>query len=439
MKKTISSRLCISAATFFLCSFFTQTGGAQSAETETTETLPQLTDDRAPLAGEGFRTEIFGRKVTVPGRNRRDLTAIDLGLAASMPGPTGNKVLPYGALFLYRADDDDRRRLRGIIAALYNDIEYADGRDLPGDFEWVLGLENYWIPFDRSEYISGELQRDEEIEEGRIHLKLGGAWRLPVSPGHTDNAMRVRLTWEPGYLFFEKGFSAPPSFTKPENTTDHRVVLRVSYDGLTRNLFEYKHKGIAFGTELIGGFRGQDWRDWGGADPHSGSSTREYVIWTGYFHAAGPVPFVRDRRRNRWTGGIHFALSEDADRFSAPRLGGGPSGDETGALSYPLLPGAMINEFFSGRFVTAHMEYRREVLFFLFTHFRLTGAYLRRRYNMDTGIDMRNDLLGAATIGLSSGFLFESMIRLNYSFNTGVIRNGEHGGHELLLGWSKEF
>lgn len=403
------------------------------------KTLEQEREDRAPIAGEGFTTSLFGEPVEVPARNRRNVTAVDLGFAGLVPGPSESKILPFGAFYWYRASADDQRRFRAVVSGFYNDIKYCCGKSLPDPLEFVVGFENLWVPFDIPDYISGERIPAAELEEGKAALKFGVAGRWKVSPGFTDSAFQAALTYEPGYLFIERGHDTSPAFVKPENTVEHTVRLSLAYDGMTRNLLEYRHAGIACGMEVAGKFRGHDWHDWGMNGEEDGGSTREGLIWTGYLHAAGPVPLVSDQRRNRLVGGLHFALCEDVDRFSAPRIGGGPSGDEAGVLYMPLLPGAMINEYLSGRYLAAHIEYRRELLFFVFSHLRLTGAYLRRRYTTTTGTDFRNDFMGAATAGLSSDFLWNSMFRLDYSYNTDVIRDDGHGGHEVVLRWSKEF
>src|SRR6202142_4282182 len=70
---------------------------------------------RTPRAGEGFRTELFGREITVQPSDRRSVTAVDFGVQANLPGADNRGIIPFGALYLWRHPDDqslDRKSTR---------------------------------------------------------------------------------------------------------------------------------------------------------------------------------------------------------------------------------------------------------------------------------------------------------------------------------------
>ena len=86
-----------------------------------------LAEEPTPIAGEPFRTTLFGEEIYVPPRDRRSVTAISFGIQAIPNGPTQQEVLPFGALYIWRNWDDDNRRLRGTFSGVVNDVEYTIG------------------------------------------------------------------------------------------------------------------------------------------------------------------------------------------------------------------------------------------------------------------------------------------------------------------------
>ncbi len=56
-----------------------------------------LAEEPTPIAGEPFRTTLFGEEIYVPSRDRRSVTALSFGIQAIPNGPSQQEVLPFGA------------------------------------------------------------------------------------------------------------------------------------------------------------------------------------------------------------------------------------------------------------------------------------------------------------------------------------------------------
>ncbi len=130
------------------------------------------------------------------------------------------------------------------------------------------------------------------------------------------------------------------------------------WDALERNLLELPHRGFAAGGDLIGGYR-PDWQDWGVNGSNEAGDGRDYLSFSGYALAAGGVPGVASER-HRLVGSLHGGAGRHLDRFTAPRIGGGPRpmGEEYGSTWRPVLPGAVIQEFYPDHYLVAVGEYR---------------------------------------------------------------------------------
>src|SRR5438552_16209870 len=72
------------------------------------------------LAGEAFETEVFGKQVEVPARDRRHVKAVDFGIQWIPSGPSQLEGLPLGAFFLW--DNQDTRRFRRTFSGVYSDL-----------------------------------------------------------------------------------------------------------------------------------------------------------------------------------------------------------------------------------------------------------------------------------------------------------------------------
>jgi hypothetical protein len=99
----------------------------------------------------------------------------------------------------------------------------------------------------------------------------------------------------------------------------------------------------------------------------------------------------------------------------------------------------MFNQVLVSKYALVALEYRRELAFFIYLHLRETFIWADRAAVTDTNRFMFESTLGAATtIGLDTGFFWNSALYLGYSWDTGFIRNGKSGSG-LILTWNKSF
>jgi len=386
---------------------------------------------RTPHAGEGFRTELFGREITVQPLTGRSVTALDLGVAVNVPGADNKAILPFGDLYLWR-HPKDQSLFRADIALLYNDIFWAGSSSQLKSFEWVLTFNSYTIPFAQYELVDGKAVKSEELTWGYVRPGFGLGYRQRVSPGHQDNMLAVDLTVEPGFLFFDKGSNTAGNFVVPNNAFELREHLQFRWDAFERNLLSLPQQGFAVGADVVHGNR-TNWKNWGlnGSESADG---RDYFLCTGYFLAAGRVPGV-DSDRHRLIGSLHAGVGSNLDRFSAPRIGGGvqPMGVEYGSTWRPVLPGSVIQEFFPKHYVVAAGEYRWEALFFTYLSLNGSVGWLDHLTQTGRGTISKNDVFTSLGARVTTGFFFDTNMKLGYNYNFGVIRDGRHGGHEIVL------
>lgn len=392
---------------------------------------------RTPRAGEGFRTEVLGEDIAVQPRDRRTVSAWDAGAAFVAPGLSEAEALPFASLFFWRRPDEDTF-LRAVVVGVYNEI-YASKSSQPfRPFEGIFTLNSYTVPVDQAEYVDGRRIDEEELLWGRIHPGLGFGYREDLDePGQTDNMLAVSLLAEPGFLYFEEGRDTASNFDEPRDTFEGRAHFQVRLDALERNLLELPHRGIAMGTDLVYGHRAR-WNDWGTDGKESAETGRDFVAYSGYMLGVGGIPFVANER-HRLLGSLHGGAADSVDRFSAFRIGGGPSGDEYEALARPVLPGALIEEYPISHYAIAIGEYRYEPIFFAFLSLRTSIAYVERDRDLGREISDRDDFLYSIGSRLTSGFFFKTRLQLDYNYNTGVLRRGEFGGHEVVFHVSGSF
>ena len=209
-------------------------------------------------------------------------------------------------------------------------------------------------------------------------------------------------------------------------------------DGLRRNLLELPHEGWAGGVDIELTRRNR-WSDanYGGTD-FSGESTRDYVKLSGYLMGAMGIPGLSER--NRFLVSVYggFAPGRNLDRFSAFRIGGGPFPNETDDLYRVAYPGATFNQFPVTDYVVGTVEYRRELLFFLYLHLRGTFTWANRDILTPDTLKFSDDNGEAFSAGLTSGFFWKSQLYVEYAHDTGLLRNGRSGESALVL-WSKSF
>jgi hypothetical protein len=159
---------------------------------------------------------------------------------------------------------------------------------------------------------------------------------------------------------------------------------------------------------------------------------------TGYVVAATGVPW-QPNERHRLIATLHGSTGHHVDRFSAPRIGGGPAEYEYGALSRPLLPGAAVDEFYPDRYAVGTLEYRFEPVFFSYLSMRGAVGWLDRLRFPPQPVRSENDVFTAIGVRVTTGFFFDMRLQIDYSFNTAVIRDGSPGGHEVVLHMSRDF
>ena len=420
---------------------------------------------RTPRAGEGMRTEVWGKPITAPYSDRRRITALSIGVQWIPNGPNsplflpfggalaiqdersqaGDDLLqPFGAFFIWRNLDEGRRRFRGVLSGLYNDVRFNFSRKSWRGAELVFTFENLTVPFGRPEFVEGQRINPVELEWYYLRGGFGLGYRQTLAPNNQDNALELALTYEPGFLWFNRDDTTDPNFILPRDTYEGRVHFRLRADMLERNIMELPHQGFAFGSDLIYGHRA-NWKDWGGPvlGTGKGSAQRDYFAASAYAVAAGPVPFV-DSERHRLIGSIYGGIGKDLDRYSAFRLNGRPTVGEWEALSGPDLPGAAFLEFYSRNYGIAELRYQYEALFFLYPYVRTTWAWIDRpRFKDDGRVASQTDSIPSIGAGVVSGAPWKSQIELNYTYSFGLLRSAaggsEFGGHAILFTWSKGF
>jgi hypothetical protein len=394
---------------------------------------------RTPRAGEGFRTAVFGEDVAVLPRDRSNVSAWDLGAAAVIPGVTDSEVLPFASLYFWRHPDDETF-FRAVAAGVYNEAFLAKSTEHLRPFEGVLTFTNFTVPFDQADYVDGERIEEEELVWGRVHGGAGIGIRTPVAdPGANDNMSAITLLAEPGYLYFHEGQDAADDFVSPQDTFELRTHLMARRDAMERNLLELPHHGYAIGGDAVYGWR-SNWEDWGRGAREEASDGRDYATVSGHIVGAGGVPFVRDDR-HRLIGSFHGGTGGSLDRFSAFHVGGGPSpnGEEYEGQARPIIPGAFIEEFTTSHYAILLGEYRWEPIFFLYLSVRASAAYVDRERMRDGQVRNQGDFLGSVGARITTGFLFDTRLQIDYNWNAGVIRDGEFGGHEVVFHVSGQF
>ncbi|HLU47778.1 MAG TPA: hypothetical protein VK116_06830, partial [Planctomycetota bacterium] len=191
------------------------------------------------------------------------------------------------------------------------------------------------------------------------------------------------------------------------------------------------------GADLVAGHR-FDWEVWGRPGAVHGREGKDYHHFTAYGVLATPVPFVASER-HRLIASAYAGVGRDVDRFSAPRVGGGPQGEEFFAISRPIIPGAAIEEFFPEHYAVLVFDYRYEPIFFTYLGPRVSVSFLERDRRTSVGIVSEDDVLASIGARLTTGFIGDLRIQIDYNYNFGVIRQGDFGGHDVVLQVSGSF
>lgn len=386
-----------------------------------------------PIAGEGFWAEVLGFRIEVEPDDRSSFSAWTTGLIWT-PDVADYELVPYGALYFWRRPDEDHF-FRATLVGVANELTYARSPAGWGNFEAVFGFENYTPWWDWAEAVDGERNEAEELSWGTVRGGVGIGWRKTLAPWANDNMFEAALLFEPGYFYASDGEETDASYVVPEDTAEARLHLKVRRDALLRNVLELPHQGYSVGFDAIYGHR-FDWEDWGTNGENDDGE--DYRLLTGYAALVTGVPGV-DSERHRLLTTTYAGVGGDVDRFSAPRIGGGPQGDEYYSISRPVIPGAQLQEFFPEHYAIGILEYRYEPIFFSYLGLVASVAWLDRDRIRSTGIERQDDTLGSLGGRMSTGFFGNSRLQLEYHYNFGLVRDGDYGGHTLIFSLSGSF
>jgi hypothetical protein len=388
-----------------------------------------------PLAGEPFRTVFIGKSIDIPAKDRGSVTALTLGGVFYTPKQGDTFATPIGALYLKRVWEESRTH--NVISIFVNDLEYDKSF---GNLELVTRLENNTIPFGQKEVVNNREIKSSDTVWGTAIASMGPGLRYKVAPFQVDNDLRLQLLGKVGYFYAKRTSDTGPNLVLPPDTMLYGVKLRGRYDGMRRNLLELPHTGMAAGFDLDYMYRDK-WADFGTIPDalFTKANTRDYLQFNGYIMGVGGIPGLSEK--NRILFSIHggFTPEKSADRYNAITIGGGPLPGESDDLCRPDYPGTMFNQVLVSDYALAALEYRRELAFFLYLHLRETLIWADRAAVTDTNKFLFKSSTGAATtIGLDTGFFWNSELYLGYSWDSGFIRNGESGSG-LILTWNKSF
>jgi len=388
-----------------------------------------------PLAGEPFDTVFLGKPVHIPVRDRGNVNALMLGGIYYSPNQGDTFGTPFGALYLKRVWE--KSRTRNVISIFVNDLEYDRSFR---DFEIVTRLDSNTLPVGQKEVVNNREIKSSDTLWGTVIGSLGPGVRYKVAPFQVDNDLRLQLLGRVGYFYAKRTSDTGPDLVLPPDTMLYGVKLRGRYDGMRRNLLELPHSGLAAGFDLDYMHRDK-WANFGTIPDavFSRRDTQDYVQFNGYLTGVGGIPGLSEK--NRIFMSLHGGVtsSNSADRYNAITIGGGPFPIESDDLSRPNYPGTMFNQVYVSNYALATLEYRREITFFLYFHLRETLIWADRAAVTDTNKFLFKNTTGAATsVGVGSGFLWNSELYLGYSWDSGFIRNGTSGGG-LILAWCKSF
>ena len=395
------------------------------------------TDDgeyHTPLAGEPFHTTFMGQDIYVPGGDRGNRTVLILGGSLSTPkqGDTGGT--PIFAFYLKRMWEDARLRL--LSSGIFNEV---DGVKSFGNFEILGRFESDTNPFEQT-----GIQDNKEIEEssvkwGTLSTFLGAGLRFPVAPYQVDNDLRLQLFGQVGYLYSKPTSDTGPTVKLPPDTILYGVKLRGRYDGFRRNLIELPHTGAAAGFDLDFVHR-EKWADFGNRIvTFKKENTQDYLKFSGYIISVLGIPGMSEK--NRLLVSLHGGVADtkSIDRFNAFALAGGPFPDETDRLYSPNYPGVLFDKTLVSRYLLTNLEYRRELLSFVYLHLRSTFIWADRETIIGSNqIGFKSDNGQSASVGLMSGFFWDSRLYLEYARDFGFLRDGKQGSSFLIF-WSKSF
>lgn len=395
-----------------------------------------IAEYHTPLAGEPLHTEFMGEKIDVPAMDRENVMALTLGGTYYTPRQGSIAGSPIGALYLKKTWETSRTR--NIISIFVNDLEYEKSF---GHLELVTRFENNTIPGGQTETISNREVKQSSVEWGTLAASVGPGLRYKVAPFQADNDLRLQLLGKVGYFYANSTSDTGPDQVLPPDTMLYGAKLRMRYDGMRRNLLELPHSGIAAGFDLDVTHRDK-WADFGSsAIVFRKSGTQDFTQFSGYLIGAAGIPGLSEK--NRIFMSLHGGTMDTSsvDRFNCFRIGGGPLPGESDDLYRPNYPGTMFNNVLVSSYAMAALEYRRELAFFMYLHLRETFIWADRSTAISENpvkFGFKSDNGYATTVGIDTGFLWNSSLYLDYSWESGFIRDGSSGSG-LILTWNKSF
>lgn len=396
--------------------------------------LPYLTPEEAvehtPFAGQGFRTTVFGEEVTVPFWDRRSFRAWQLGAQFNTPAPKDRDVIPYGAIYWWEHPEDNRSIFYGESVGVFNNILFAHSF-ADSAYEGVITFNSYTVPVSQDEVVDGQRVNASSLYWGYVRPGIGVGYREQIG-AYNDNMFALDFIVEPGILYFGRSHSTGADFVTPQDTFELRTRIEFRWDQLERNVLNMLHEGYAAGANLIYGHRA-NWSNWGFNGQES-SDGRNYAEFEGFLIGGSRLPFV-DSERHRLFGYLHAGIGRHLDRFSAERIGGGPDpkGDVYSDIWRPVLPGALIWEYYPDNYVIAASEYRWEATFFTYLSARGGVATLNPLIQTQDGAVTRQRVFPFAGVQMVTGFLGNTRLTLGYTRNWGSVRDGEFGANEFMF------
>ncbi|MDD5066876.1 MAG: hypothetical protein PHF84_07490 [bacterium] len=399
------------------------------------------TGHRTPRAGEAYQAIVAGIEIEMEADERMESKGIDVGFTWGKLDRSSS-LAPYAGFFWDKKTAENKRRFYLILAGIYNFLDFGDSTWNRNGFEYLITWENSTMPLTGEQVLNGREMEGTEIYTGYLQPGIGFGWRHIVHPHHPDNDLKLGLYYEPDYIYFIRAEDTSPAYALASDTFEHRLHFKMRLDAFERNLLEFRHSGWDFGTDLICGCR-QRWRDHGFEGQYSGEDTRQYILLKGFSTFCFGIPGLSER--HRLLPSLYAAYSPDLlDRYSAAALGHDSNSEDANSLDFPVLYGVTSEEVLANQYFIATLEYRLEVLFFLFLHFRVSGGFLNCQSlqdpaRPDSGIQYIRERFRALDAGISSGFLGDSMISFDYGYNWDIKRGEKRGGYALNLDIIKQF
>ena len=391
-----------------------------------------------PIFGEPYHTEFMGEAVNVPKTDIGNITALTVGGSFYTPKQGSTAFQPIGAGFIKRTWEESRTR--DTISIFVNSLEYERNLDHINNLELVTLFENNNIPVAQKLTLNNREINATSLKYGNILGSIGPGLRYKVAPFTVDNNLDFQLLGRAGYFYVVRLSDTARNYQLPPDTMLYGAKFRTRYDGFQRNILGLPHEGWAAGLDIDYTDR-NNWSDTGipGVGFRNQDQTQRYAQGSMYVDWVGGVPGMSEK--NRIFASVHGGGMDkhSTDRWNAFTIGGGPLPSESGDLYRVDYPGTMFNNIYVSDYVMSAIEYRREIFFFMYLHLRGTFIWAHQAQASTTNQVVFAAARGqAATVGLDTGFFWNSEVYLDYSHDSGFIRNGEPGS-SVTFTWNKSF